>query len=540
MRIAVFLCLNVCLTALLFSSTITASYAQSTRAGIPQFMPASEWEIKPTNMGTLRGLEALKLPCVMKATYDNGFILRFAGGGKRILSMAADFRQPIFITGQEYNARVHFDAAVSRDVQATAFSDSVLLFNLETLGNIYPQLLKTRVLRLEVEGNSMAFNLGNISEGAARLDACFTGTTGLRTAVIPKSSLPDSMARNRIQSSQAAPEVYSDTNLSRPRLSRPVIGGGTSVDNSPRVAASETTKSMREPRIGGDAGHVLPLVQTPEVRIPRVHDPEIVQSVPQATPQAPTRLRKLDIPEVNQPLPSPVGLRGARVSRAIEDDQSAPRIRVASPSTRAAAAQDITIPTPSNMPIGQMTANKAPTPLRATPESWSAQAGEDMRAVLERWASRADVDLQWEASNNGSVASNVNVIGSFEQAVQTLMAQNATAMGLAADMRQPTQATHSISHASGAAWEGGLGGSKWIAARGASLRETLQSWSVKDGTAFLWKAGREFKVKEPVQNNGDYTQALQELLNQYADDTIRPAAAFNVDPSSGNKLLTVE
>ena len=512
---------------LLIFSTITASSAQTQRARIPQFTPTGAWEIVPTQMATIRGLEALKLPCVMKANYDNGFIVRFAGGGKRILSMAVDFRQPIFNEGQDYKAQLHFDGTASRGANAKAFSGSVLLFDLKSIGNIYPQLTKTKTLRVQVEGNAMVFNLGDIKTALGRLDNCFTGTTGLTSGIPPKFGLPDKMLRNGIPSSQATPEIFSDTNLSRPRLSRPVIGEAV-IDNSPRVAASEITKSMREPRVGvSGAGAQSPVMA------------RSVTPAPIATP--PVRVRRLDVPDVTQPLPKPVmsrpsALGGGRVSRAIPDGGG---VLERLPVTPTVTAQ--TLPESSTMPIDAMTADKAPTKLWSN-TAWTANAGEDMRAVLERWGSRAGVDIQWDASNNGRVASDVNVTGTFEQAVQTLMAQNATALGLESDMRKASQtmpvSTHSNS--GGGEWQGSLGGSKWVAARGASLRETLQRWSVTDGTAFLWKAGREYKVKETVQNNGDYTEALQQLLNQYANDTIRPAAEFNVDPNTGNKLLTVE
>lgn len=523
-RISIFLCFNVCFAALLFFSTMTASYAQSTRANIPQFLPASEWEVKSTDIASARGLEALKLPCVMKIDYNNGFLLRFAGGGKRILSMAADFRQPIFNRDGRYQARLSLDGTALRTIEASAFSDSVLLFNLESLGNIYSSLSKAKTLQLEVEGNKMSFNLGNVQTALARLDQCFTGTTGLTSGVLPKSTLPDQMIRNGIQSSQPAPDSFSDTNLSRPRLSRPVIGEAV-FDNSPRNAAAEITKSMREPRVASQNGSI----QSPIVETPRI--------VPSTTP---LRVEKLQIPDEARPLPRPSSLGSGRVSRAISDGGSVlerlPSVPRVVPDVQ---------PESSALPLEAVTVGKAPTPLRANANTWTASAGDDMRGVLERWGSRAGVDVQWDAVNNGRVASDVNVTGTFEQAVQTLMAQNAAALGLEADMRQSaaqtapvfTQASNSVN---GHKWQGSLGQSKWVAARGASLRETLQRWSVQDGTAFLWKAGREYKVKETVQNNGNYTEALQQLLNQYADDTIRPAAQFNADPVTGNKLLTVE
>ena len=66
---------------------------------------------------------------------------------------------------------------------------------------------------------------------------------------------------------------------------------------------------------------------------------------------------------------------------------------------------------------------------------WSASAGDDLKATLEGWASRAGVQLDWQATGYSKVVDDISVTGSFEDAVQALMARNATALGLDANMR---------------------------------------------------------------------------------------------------------
>lgn len=477
--------------------SVASSYAQTQKANIPKFTPTVAWQVSPTEMAHVRGLEALKLPCIMKAGFNNGFVMRLSGGGNRIMAMAIDFRQRIFTQDKTYNARINIDRNGARSVQAEAFSESVLIFDLKNFRDLYGQLINGRMLGMEIEGNAMQFALGDIRGSLSQLEQCYSQTTQTQTA---SSGFPDVMMKSTAPRPRADATVYSD-DLSRPRISRPVMDEYNPDDYSgQRMAGAELSKSMREPRFG------------------MINREFPARDMTTQTRPIPQRVERLQMPPampetaMSAPLPRPTSLSGPRVSREIDGMVS---------------ARPVAIPT-------------APVMQPEAANVWNANAGDDMRSVLGRWAARAGVDLQWEATNNGRVASDVNVVGTFEEAVQTLMAQNAAALGLEADLRNDAPIHQQVSASTGSGWQGSMGGSKWVAARGASLRETLQSWSVREGVAFLWKANTEFKIKSPVQNTGDYTEALQELLNQYANDTIRPAAQFNVDPTTGNKLLTVE
>lgn len=480
-----YLCLM--LTALMISAAVPSSFAQTQRANIPQFTMTVGWDVSPTEMAEVRGLEALKLPCIMKAGFNNGFVLRFSGGRQNIMAMAIDFRQRVFTRDQSYQARINIDGTGTRVVNADAFSESVLIFDLKTLPNLYRELYNAKKLGLEVEGNRMVFALGNMQQSLNELEQCYAGSSQPMMASAAKPQFPSTMMKARstpLTSSQPAPDYYSSNDLSRPRISRPIMDEYADERMPTGGQASETVKSMREPRYA---------IAPQEVRPPMVSQERRTLEMP------PTMTSTMSEPVLS----SPVGV----TPRRVRPPQTSAPIDLRSSSAQA-----------SNV--------------------WNANAGDDMKTVLERWASRAGVDLQWQASNNGKVARDVSVSGTFEEAVQTLMAQNAAALGLEADMQ--TQSAAPVSSDVASRWQASMGSSKWVAASGASLRETLQRWSLDEGTAFLWKAGKEYKVKEPVQSNGSYEEALQQLLNQYADDTMRPAAELNIDPSGGGKLLTIE
>lgn len=202
---------------------------------------------------------------------------------------------------------------------------------------------------------------------------------------------------------------------------------------------------------------------------------------------------------------------------------------------------------------------------------WEAKAGDDLQMTVQRWANKAGVNVAWQASNGGSVVDDIRVTGTFEEAVQSLMAQNAAAMGIEATMMgggAPNKATPIMPSHSGysstanqpyvsrqdvsmssmptsimpdqnAAPSPATGG-RWNAPAGANLEQVLGTWAKNAGVEFIWQANEIFTVKAPVSANGSFESALQSLLGQYTNDVLRPAAQLNNDPVTGRRMLFVE
>ncbi len=191
---------------------------------------------------------------------------------------------------------------------------------------------------------------------------------------------------------------------------------------------------------------------------------------------------------------------------------------------------------------------------QAKGQVWQAKAGDDLRNTLNGWASRAGVELDWQATGQSKLVSDIAVQGDFEEAVQALMAQNATALGLDANMMgkagqmrptalhraSATSQSSAISSIASKARSNYVAGGKWSAATGTSLQKVLQDWSKKAGVEFVWESGQGFVVRAPVSSNGSYEDALRALLSQYEDQKIRPAAQLNNDPNTGRRVLFVQ
>lgn len=388
---------------------------------IPQFMPVSGWSVEKTAFAQMRGLNGIRLPCMMAANYDNGYIVRFSGNSGQMLAMAVDFRQNVFTQGRKYPATIGLNHAGGFNTTATAFSESTLIFNLRKYNGFYQQLQGAGAMTLSVDGNAFVFGLGNTPEALNRLEGCF----------------------------------------------------GPSAN-----AAVADAGMMVEPQMPG------------EKREPNNSVKDWNQKV---QPSAP-------------------------VSRALDQPSS-------------------------------------PMPPMAV---WQAKAGDDIRATLSRWSNRAGVALAWQSDRGGQVVSDINVNGSFEQAVQMLMAQNSTALGIDAMMggqqgnmslggpsSSPvltpiTSAPQPITPPMRSDLPEPMTPSKWMAPVGADLQVVLRKWAKSAGVDFVWQAHHSFNLKRAVSGDQSFEAALQSVLSQFSNDGVRPAAQLNNDPSTGQKLLVVQ
>lgn len=397
---------------------------------VPQFLPTGGWSVNKTVLSEVRGLQDVNLPCMMAASYDNGYSVRFSGAGNKIMAMAIDFRQDVFTQGRKYPAGIRIDDNYMRNISATAFSKSVLIFNMRDVEGFYNAISDAVKMSLSIEGNDMMFALGGINSAMSDLSVCSNGSD----------------------------------------------------------APSSAGNSMRQ------------------------------ASVPQGTMQ-----------HMGEPMGMPMGQASDNKigDPIIWNDKVTPL----SAQTAKADKKD------------QMTASMI----------WEAKAGDDMKSTLEGWASRAGIDIDWQASGNATVTDDVRVAGTFEDAVQTLLARNAAAMGLDANLKNSNTSLARVSNTPQQLLPSSMGmtsepqtmsssstGGKWSAPVGSSLQQVLTTWSKQAGVELEWQANQGFAVRLPVSLNGSYEQALEEILNQYSDEKVRPNAQLNNDPVTGRRTLFVQ
>ena len=176
-----------------------------------------------------------------------------------------------------------------------------------------------------------------------------------------------------------------------------------------------------------------------------------------------------------------------------------------------------------------------------------------MKIVLSRWSERAGYDLQWQSDNDGKVAQDLKLSGSFEEAVGQLLAENSAATGIGAHVETAQGATKTLGPkiSRAASYEPAPAAppvqasipalhDEWSAAPGSNIQSVLGQWSSKAGVAVVWQSYMNVAVKQPLKVSGTYEQAVQSLLDQFNNDSRRPVGQLNIDPETGARTLLMD
>ncbi len=451
------------------------AWAQMPGNSTPEFIPASPWVVGQTQLAQQRGLKGVKLPCVMVNEYNNGFTMRLSGGGRSIMALAVDFRQNIFRQGARYPAVFKTDTGFIQSIKGSAFSPSILIFNMRDANGIYRSLETAKVLSVEIGQNKMRFALGDVGNALRDLESCFNG----------EGNYPMTMVSSPGQT--AGPMQGTSASVPMPDVSQDLPGSFEDITGAQK--------------------------QAPEFAPPQ--EDEIY------------------------------------ISR--RDSHRAAAMKQAGRTSRAASMMKSSASAEANQ-----RPPRQPQPSGNDSLLWTAREGEDMQAVLQRWGAQAGVDVQWQASASQPITQNVTLSGSFENAVQTLLSQNAVMGPLQGQIRDgggsktisrggsgmsPISLTSSPRMSPGlrsSEMGGGRAGANWMAPAGGSLYTVLEQWSSRSNVDLQWFSEQGFMVKQSVAQNGSYEDALRTLLSQYEGDRIRPAVRLNTDPNTGIRVLVVE
>ena len=68
----------------------------------------------------------------------------------------------------------------------------------------------------------------------------------------------------------------------------------------------------------------------------------------------------------------------------------------------------------------------------------------------------------------------------------------------------------------------------------------LDRWAQQVGIGIVWKASINAPVKQNLTMTGPFEAAVQVLLDQYMDDSVRPVGELNTDPQTGARTLTID
>lgn len=462
------------LAAMMSAAFVLPVHAMAQSKAAPVFMPSRAWDVSATELVNIRGLAGTKMPCVLSNEFDNGFVMRLSGGGQKMLAMAVDFRQDVFVKGRQYSGMVALGDSYIKQAQATAFTSSTLIFNLRGMPDFYAQIAQQKSMDISVDGNDFRFSLEGMGSSFAALESCYNGekTKTIEPLVTAKADAQTSLA-SEADVLKMPPSVSASAPL--PRSFDEIIAGSDST--APQASASAGLKTMTP--LPGD--------------------------VPSSSSAA--KSYRADIP--------------ARVSREIKE---------VNPAGAKAPAMSSEAPiTPTSAMTPKTAFDAAPVP--AT--KWTAFAGESLRSVLARWSVDAGYNLDWQANSAATIPQDVSLNGSFEDAVNQLLAEAGASDGMAASVENASAQNVYVASDSATA------GAAWQADKGANIQDVINLWAARAGVKVLWSSFTSLPVKNSQSSRGSFESALQALLDQYKGDKVRPFATLNEDPASGEKTLTM-
>jgi hypothetical protein len=81
---------------------------------------------------------------------------------------------------------------------------------------------------------------------------------------------------------------------------------------------------------------------------------------------------------------------------------------------------------------------------------------------------------------------------------------------------------------------------RWRAVKGADLHDILSSWTAGSGVKLIWKPAQDFAVQRSISMSGDFATAVQLMLEEYNDQTVRPVGRLYHEPGTSQMVLVVE
>ena len=81
---------------------------------------------------------------------------------------------------------------------------------------------------------------------------------------------------------------------------------------------------------------------------------------------------------------------------------------------------------------------------------------------------------------------------------------------------------------------------KWKAQSGTSLQDVLTEWSNREGAELVWSSEYDYILSNDVNADGNYAEAVQTLLEGFANETPAPAATLHPNLPEGPAVLVIE
>lgn len=456
---------------------------------MPRLAPTSGWLIGQAALSDSANTRGAPLPCVALNQFENGFTIRFSGGGGRIAAMAIDFRQNAFGRGERYPVRISVDRAYARDFEGSAFDPGTLVIDTQADENLFKALQRGEIMIVGLGGSVAAFDLKGLPDGLARLESCYRPDAMPRQAQIPQQPQPD-------RQDQSAPGLH--------------MIGGSGPSSAPQAMTS-----------------------APNVAVAR-------SSLEQTLPESPA-----SPPPSEEQAPLRIDAALNLAAQSVENTQSAPPPPSAQTAPAAVAenvwsaqkGEDIrTVLSRWSRQAGVnlvWTAKQAGNiendfrregPFEDAVRAFLAQSGKDMSARLQ--------DGENFSGNKASGDS-----GDSAPIRLSPRADNSTPPPRGFELIAPASGRSDFPPVTAEQSAGSQG--LWTAAAGADLRDTLAQWSRRVGVDLVWQSPAVFSVPVDISLGNGYESAVGEILKRSTTGNLRPVGELRRDSGSGRSALVI-
>ncbi len=205
----------------------------------------------------------------------------------------------------------------------------------------------------------------------------------------------------------------------------------------------------------------------------------------------------------------------------------------------------------------------APSKKHLNVETWKADQGESLKAVIHRWSERAETDLVWTMEDRRVLLESVSYFGDFEGALTHLfdIGMQGTVEGELSYtdnedfLETPVEAIESVANFATVRSTSILPPTassktqpkteqKWKATKGDSLKKTLTNWQSSGDYKLIWDYPFDVTLPNSVFAYGSVEDGLSILLNQFTQEAMhsnmRPVGDVYNDPISGDLYLHIK
>jgi hypothetical protein len=141
------------------------------------FYPAEGWTITASKTINDYGGE-----CVLKATFNNGFVITLNGASNWVQQLDIDISQNAFELGKTYTAKLSVPGVVNDTVQSVSNHASIISIPMKSKKNFYKAMRERAVLDVDIEGNEFRFYLTGFAAAGQNFETCMAGAAPGRVA----------------------------------------------------------------------------------------------------------------------------------------------------------------------------------------------------------------------------------------------------------------------------------------------------------------------------------------------------------------------